>query len=283
MKLLSKVLIAASAVIAVKGLDNRLEISRYVVNSDKLPDEFDGFKILQLSDFHCDTTAGLSEAVRNEQPDIICMTGDMTHDIGSCEPFLYLLKQINDIAPIYLISGNHDVWRNDYQKLIEKCRTCGAIVLQDEMRTVTRGNAAIGIAGIEDPSSVNHDTILKKINNALSNIHPIEGFNMLLFHRANLLDMFADTEFDLILSGHMHGGQFRIPGIGGVVSPKTNIYDNGRIFFPKYFGGEYTLNNIKMIVSRGIGNPTILPRFFNRPEICTITLKKKPIEALAEK
>ena len=100
-----------------------------------------------------------------------------------------------------------------------------------------------------------------------------DGFNVLMFHRANLLDVFKNTDFDLILSGHMHGGQFRIPGIGGVVSPKTNFMQKGRIFFPKYFGGEYSLDDTKMIVSRGIGNPTILPRVFNRPEICSITLK----------
>lgn len=274
MKFINKALIAASAVVAVKGLDMRLEISRYTVNSDKLPDEFDGFKILQLSDFHCDTTAGLSEAVRNEQPDIICMTGDMTHDTGSYEPLINLMKQINDVAPIYLVSGNHDVWRNDYSQLVAECRKNGAVVLQNELQTIKRGSGTIAVAGIEDPSSVHHSTICDKISSALSEIQPIDGFNILLFHRANLLDIFADTAFDLILSGHMHGGQFRIPFVGGVVSPKTNMYGNGRIFFPKYFGGEYALNNIKMIVSRGIGNPSILPRFYNRPEICTVTLKK---------
>ncbi|MBR3791333.1 MAG: metallophosphoesterase, partial [Clostridia bacterium] len=107
----------------------------------------------------------------------------------------------------------------------------------------------------------------------LNNLLVSDGFNVLMFHRANLLDVFKNTDFDLILSGHMHGGQFRIPGIGGVVSPKTNFMQKGRIFFPKYFGGEYSLDDTKMIVSRGIGNPTILPRVFNRPEICSITLK----------
>ena len=274
MKLLRKVLLAGAVVVAAKGLDNRLEVSHYTVKSDKLPEEFDGFRILHLSDFHCDTTAGLVDAIKNEHPDIIFVTGDMTHDTGSYEPFTNLLQQIIDIAPVYIVSGNHDVWRSDYVELVDKCRELGAVVLQNESSLVNRENSAILVSGIEDPYFVNHDQISEKIQDGLSKITRFDGFNILLFHRANLLDIFKDCEFDLILSGHMHGGQFRIPGIGGVVSPKTNFIGNERIFFPKYFGGEYSLNNTKMIVSRGVGNPAILPRVFNRPEICTVILKK---------
>lgn len=277
MKLFGKVLLAGAVIVAAKGLDNRLEVSHYTVKSDKLPEEFDGFRILHLSDFHCDTTAGLVDAIKNENPDIICVTGDMTHDTGSYEPFVNLLQQIIDIAPVYIVSGNHDVWRSDYDELVNKCKEFGAVVLQNENSLINRENSTISISGIEDPYSVNHDKVYEKIYDALLKISKFDGFNILLFHRANLLDIFKDSEFDLILSGHMHGGQFRIPGIGGVVSPKTNFMDKGRIFFPKYFGGEYSLNNTKMIVSRGVGNPTILPRVFNRPEISTVILKKNSI------
>ena len=274
MKLLTKVLLASAAVAAAKGLDNRLEISHYLVKSGNLPDEFHDFRILHLSDFHCDKSAGLVDAIRSEEPDIICITGDMTHDTGSYLPFLNLLKQIIKIAPVYMVSGNHDVWRKDYQKLVNECKETGAFVLQDESIAVERCNSKIFISGIEDPYSVNHTAVCEKIENSLINLKQKEGFNILLFHRANLLDYLKDKGFDLILAGHMHGGQFRIPGVGGVVSPKTNFTSNSRVFFPKYFGGEYKHADTKMIVSRGIGNPTILPRIFNRPEICIITLKK---------
>lgn len=277
MKFLGKVLLAGAVIVAAKGLDNRLEVSHYTVNSDKIPDKFDGFRILHLSDFHCDSTAGLVDAIKNENPDIICVTGDMTHDTGSIEPFINLLKQIVKISPVYIVSGNHDVWRNDYAKLVEKCREIGAVVLEDESVLIKKESDFISISGIEDPYSVNHDKICEKINKSISKISKIDGFNILLFHRANLLDIFKDSGFDLILSGHMHGGQFRIPWVGGVVSPKTNFMGKGRIFFPKYFGGEYSLDETKMIVSRGVGNPTILPRVFNRPEICTIVLKRNSV------
>ncbi len=277
MKIISKVILAGAVVVAAKGLDNRLEVSHYTIKSDKLPEEFDDFKIVHLSDFHCDTTAGLTDAVRGENPDIICITGDMTHDTGSYEPFIRLLEELLKIAPVYIVSGNHDVWRNDYDELVKKCKELGAVFLQNESVEITKGDSKINISGIEDPSSVTHNVIVKKINEGLQKILIPDCFNVLMFHRANLLDMFDNKGFDLILSGHMHGGQFRIPGIGGVVSPKTNFIQKGRIFFPKYFGGEYALGNTKMIVSRGVGNPTILPRVFNRPEICSIILKKNPV------
>ena len=145
--------------------------------------------------------------------------------------------------------------------------------MQNESVTLTKGDSNILISGIEDPTSVTHSIVINSVNEGIKKIGKSDLFNVLLFHRANLLDLFSDSGFDLILSGHMHGGQFRIPGIGGVVSPKSNFTQKDRIIFPKYFGGEYSLGNTKIIVSRGIGNPTILPRVFNRPEICSITLK----------
>lgn len=274
MSLFSKVLLAGVVVVAAKGLDNRLEVSHYVVKNDKLPDDFDDFRIVQLSDFHCDKTAGLFDAIKNEHPDIICVTGDMAHDTGSYLPFIDLLKDLVNVAPVYIVSGNHDIWRNDYDELIEECKKYGAFVLQNEGNYINKNDKSILICGIEDPSTISYGSILEKISQSLEKLPNSDEFSILLFHRANLLDLFKDTDFDLILAGHMHGGQFRIPGIGGVISPKTNIMAKGRLFFPKYFGGEYTLEDKKIIVSRGVGNKTFLPRFYNRPEICTIILKK---------
>ena len=102
-----------------------------------------------------------------------------------------------------------------------------------------------------------------------------DGFEILLFHRANLLDEFADCSFDLILSGHMHGGQVRIPMLGGLAAPRSSYSSKESVFFPRYFGGRYEMNGTVMIVNRGLGNPTVIPRLFNRPEMIVITLKKK--------
>ena len=96
----------------------------------------------------------------------------------------------------------------------------------------------------------------------------------MLFHRANLLDKLRDKGFDLILAGHLHGGQFRIPKVGGVLSPKSSLAGGERMFFPKYFGGLYEYEDTKIIVSRGLGNPMVIPRIFNRPELVFIKLER---------
>ena len=126
---------------------------------------------------------------------------------------------------------------------------------------------------MEDPFTKIH--YKSKIKEYLSKFNTSSDYQILLFHRANLLDHIKDYGFDLILSGHLHGGQLRIPGMGGVFSPLSSLGDGSKILFPKYSGGEYKSENTTMIVNRGIGNPMIIPRVFNRPEIGIITLFHK--------
>ena len=275
MKKRNILLFAAMGLAAAKGLDNRLEVTHYRIKSKKIPLEFDNFRIVHISDFHCDKTAGIIDAIRNERPDIICATGDMAHDFGSYDPFINLLRSMLETAPVYVISGNHDVWRSDYDKMVEKCRKTGAVFLRDERVYINRDGAQIAVTGIEDPFSAAYKVINDNIKESLAKFTPYDGYNILLFHRANLLDKFKGKGYDLILSGHMHGGQIRIPGIGGMLCPKTNLTDKTKILFPKYFGGEYDIGDTKAIVSRGIGNPAIIPRIFNKPEICSIILKSE--------
>ena len=274
MKTVGKLLVAGAVFALAKGLDNRLEVTHYQIKSKKLPKSFENFRIVHIADFHCDKTAGVSDAIRNEKPDIICVTGDMAHDDGSFYPFIELLKKLSKIAPVYLVSGNHDVWRSDYEEFIVECKKCGAVFLQDERVLLEKDGEQISISGIEDPFSVTYNEIHKNLDKSIEKLGKSDLYDILLFHRANLLDKFSDCGVDLILSGHMHGGQIRIPGIGGMVCPKTNFHDKTKILFPKYFGGEYEIGKTKMIVTRGLGNPTIFPRLYNRPEICTVILKR---------
>lgn len=274
MKKLSKILLGtAAAAAALKGLDNRLEITHYNLSFTGLPPEFDNFKIALFSDIHCDCTAGLAEAVKGENPDIICIPGDMTHDDVPYEPFIHLLEKLVKIAPVYMCSGNHDVWRSDYVKFSSVCRDSGAYLLSDENEFIERDGAKIRIAGIEDPSAGLTKTALGRCEKSFSRLETGDSFGILLFHRANYFDYICDKGFDLVLAGHMHGGLMRIPILGGFVCPKTNLISETGTFFPKYFGGEYEKNGTKMIVTRGIGNTSFIPRFYNRPELCTITLK----------
>lgn len=273
MRIFTKILLAGAAVAAVKGLDNRLEITHYTVKSDKLPKEFDGFKICLFSDLHNDTTAGLSDAVRSENPDIICIPGDMTNDKKSYSPLIPLLDRLVNIAPVYMTSGNHDVWRNDYHELVLCCKNKGVIFLEDESVYIEKGSSKIKICGINDPIARSASATEKNLFSSLEKFEQENIYTVLLFHRANLFDFLLNSGFDLVLSGHMHGGQIRIPGIGGFVSPKTNVLSGSGLLFPNYISGEFNKSNTKMIVTRGIGNPSFIPRLYNRPELCSITLK----------
>lgn len=274
MKLAAKLLLAGAGLMALKGLDNRLEVTHYNVISKKIPKEFDGYKIVQVSDYHCEHIAGLTAEIAEENPDIIVSTGDMVNDRGGITPAVLFTEKLADIAPLYMVTGNHDVWRNDYDELISESERVGGIFLNNETIYLQRGNAQIALSGISDPYFRAAEQVSAYIENALEKLEDYDGFNILMFHRANRLSSLKNRGFDLILAGHMHGGQLRLPGIGGLLAPKTNIAD-GKLFFPQYFGGVYREADTTMIVSRGLGNPMLIPRIFNRPELVSITLHHK--------
>ncbi len=274
-KTTAKIIAAAGTVLlAARGFDNRLEVTHYTVESPKIPKSFEGFKILQISDYHCDTVPGLVDEIRAQSPDIIVSTGDLVHDKGSFEPGIQLMAQLMKIAPCFLVTGNHDVWRSDYKTFERLLARTGAVTLHNHTVKLSADGDRIALTGIDDPFSRDSAVIIKHINEAYERVKPDESlFNILLFHRANMLDLLKDKGFDVILAGHMHGGQFRLPWVGGVVAPKSSLTSGTPMLFPKYVGGHYQGYTTEMIVNRGIGNPMILPRFFNRPEIVVVTLR----------
>ena len=255
------------------GLDNRLETTRHSIRSAKIPAEFDGYKIIQISDVHSDEVPGLIDAIRLEKPDIIVSTGDLAHHTGGYEKAVSLIDTLLDIAPVYTITGNHEAWRADCLQMNRALSDLGAKPLGNSTITLKKDGAKIGLSGIDDPFSVVSQKIRDYLDKAATSISLIDGYNILLFHRANWLDYFADGGFDLIISGHMHGGQMRMPVLGGVISPRSSWASGKKILFPKYVGGRYKIENTELIVSRGLGNPMIIPRVFNRPELVSITLK----------
>lgn len=274
-KVLKTCAVTGGILCLVKGLDNRLEITDYFMESSKIPEEFDGFKILQISDYHAEKIPGLEEAIRTEAPDIIVSTGDLVHDKGSYLPGVQLCARLLEIAPVYAVTGNHDVWRTDYSAFDRDLTREGVKILHNERVFFERGKKSISLAGMDDPFTVDSNKIENEIKSVLSELESYDGYDILLFHRANLLDYFADSGFDLILSGHMHGGQFRLPDGRGVCAPKSSWSSNSPVFFPKYVGGHYKHYNTEMIVNRGLGNPMFIPRLFNRPEITVVTLSSK--------
>ena len=271
-KTIKALAIAGGVLCAVKGFDNRIEVSDYNIQSPKIGKGFNGFRILQISDYHSDNLPGLVDEIKSLKPDIIVSTGDLVHDKGSYKPGIRLMERLVKIAPVYAVTGNHDVWRMDYSELEKDLCKIGVKTLHDESVFLRCGDDEIRLSGIDDPAAVDKSGIEENLEESISAIPKYDGYTILLFHRANLMDILKHHGFDLILSGHMHGGQFRLPWGTGVCAPKSSWGSNSKALFPKYFAGLYESHGTKMIVNRGLGNPMIIPRLFNRPEITMIEL-----------
>lgn len=278
-KLLKAMTLTGGALCVIKGFDNRLEVTDYTVESPKIGKGFDGFRIVQISDYHCDSLPGLVDEIRALKPDIIVSTGDLVHDKGSYKPGVRLMEQLIKIAPVYAVTGNHDVWRADYGEMEKELNEVGVQTLHDTGVFLKQGDDELRLAGIDDPFSTVQSHIEENIENSIAQIPRYDGYTILLFHRANQMDILKHRCFDLILSGHMHGGQFRLPWGTGVCAPKSSWGSNSKALFPKYFAGMYKSHGTLMIVNRGLGNPMIIPRLFNRPEITVVELKHKPEDA----
>lgn len=251
-----------------------MKITHYTINSENIPLAFSGFKIVHLSDFHCEPKRGMILGVKNEKPDVIFMTGDMTDDKKPYGCFLKLLEAMLSIAPVYIVSGNHDAKRHDYIKLVEICRKMGAVYFRDSSEILKRGSDEITIYGLEDSGAREGKTLDAKIKNSLNSLERHGGYEILLFHRANKLEATENKNFDLIFSGHMHGGQIRLPYFGGIAAPKSSMGEGAKMLFPKYSGGRYKVGKTDVIVNCGMGNPVGLPRFGNPTEIVSATLNR---------
>jgi predicted MPP superfamily phosphohydrolase len=252
-----------------------LGVTHYNIKSDKLPAEFDGYKILQISDFHAASFYGgtdrLIEKVIKEKPDIIVLTGDLIDESTktSMQAVRALVSQSTIIAPVYFVSGNHDVWYEHYSELKDLLSDEGVVLLQNSKVKLKRGTSYINLFGINDPDTWNSTGAKQYLKNTAKELQNDNGsYNILLFHRANMFDTIKGYGFQLILSGHMHGGQVQIPFVGGLISPHKD-----RHWFPKYTEGKWTEDGTTMIVSRGLGNNISVPRILNPPEIVVVTLK----------
>lgn len=247
-------------------------VSHYTIKSSALPAEFNGFKIVQISDLHCarfgDRQEGLITRIKAEKPDIIVLTGDIMDDgIGDMESISMLLDGITPLAPVYSVSGNHDKWYSgfkDFQKLLEDKKV---ILLENRDEKIDRNGARINITGIGDPNVWDDRKAEQYLEKYLNELKPSGGYNILLFHRANMFAGIKGKGYQLVLAGHMHGGQVQIPFVGGAKSPHGQ-------WFPKYAQGKYEEEGTVMIVSRGLGNVVVVPRVLNPPELVVVTLSR---------
>lgn len=246
--------------------NNWLEITDYSIDNEDIPDYFDGYVIAQISDLHNASLLGdnnnIIEALEERNPNIIVLTGDIVSSYDfDIKPVADLLAEINDIANIFYVSGNHEarLSDNEYQELVTLLEEYGVYILDNSTISIVDHDSHITISGISDQGFAASNW------NYFSNILDEEDFNIFLAHRPGDFDEYSLYDFDLILSGHAHGGQIVIPFLGGMFTP-----DEG--FFPEYDAGVYNQNDSTMIISRGIGNSIFPFRINNRPELVFVEL-----------
>lgn len=252
-----------------------LELNCYTITSEELPEEFDGYRIAQVSDLHNAEMGKDNEKLltmlQNAQPDIIVITGDLIDSRDTdLAVALRFAEQATKIAPCYYVTGNHEARIPEYPKLKEGLTELGVFVLEDARLEIEQSGETIVLLGVDDPSfevdylSGDAHTLMRDKLEALMNKE--DGYTILLSHRPELFEIYADHGVNLVLSGHAHGGQFRLPFAGGLVAPNQGL-------FPEYDAGQYMDHNTCMIVSRGVGNSIIPIRYNNRPEVVLIELK----------
>lgn len=255
--------------------DNCLQVSEYTYSDWDIPSQFDGYKIVQVSDLHGKSIGKdhdkMIEKIKEQDPDIIVLTGDLVDrrrwNIDSAMSFA---KQAAEIAPVYFIAGNHEANSGRYDIILDELDKCGVIVLRDEAVLLEKDDSFINLIGLECvgflPSSYREFYDLDNVEEILDNLKEDNMVNIVLSHRPELIKLYAKAEVDLVFCGHAHGGQIRLPYIGGILAPDQGL-------FPEYTDGVYYLGRTGMVVSRGIGNSVFPFRINNRPELVSVTLK----------
>ena len=251
-----------------------LGVNEYEIVSKRIPESFDGFRIAQISDLHNaefgEGNSKLIELLSQSDPDIIVLTGDLIDSRQTdIDVALAFARKAMKIAPVYYVSGNHEARAREYEDLKMGLLEAGVVVLENQKVQITREGENITLMGIDDPG-FREDYLFGDAaavaGHAIENLQDgSDGYTILLSHRPELFDVYVDTGMDLVFSGHAHGGQFRLPFIGGLVAPNQG-------FFPEYDAGLFSEVNTTMIVSRGVGNSIIPIRFNNRPEIVVVEL-----------
>lgn len=263
----------------------KIDVTKYTISNEKIPEEFNGFKIVQLSDFHSqgyrNTTEDIISKVKDINPNIIVMTGDMVSwDMEDIEEAKNLIKSLVESYPIYYIDGNHEhlaeiLRPGKYVAFIEFMKELGVTTIKNDYIEIYKGDKSINLYGINLPLDgatglyVNKFQLEKNyVEKTLPKANE-EKFNILLAHTPTFIKQYSKWGADLVLAGHMHGGIVRIPFTNiGLLSPERTI-------FPKYAAGKFKVNGSIMIVNRGIGGSSFDLRLFNNPEITVITLRSK--------
>lgn len=271
-KVIVLILINILIILFIFWQNNYITITKINYVNEKIPVEFNGYKIAHISDLHNkdfgNKQSYLINKIKEISPDVIFITGDLIDKrFTNIDVSMEFINQAVNIAPIYYIPGNHEAYIEEYDDLKYMLLNSGITILDDKSIEIKKDNSSIDLLGLVDPNFYIKSKQILNTEDRLSEISKSDKFKILLSHRPELLDIYEKNNIDLVFCGHAHGGQFRIPYVLGMFAPNQG-------FLPKYTSGIYKKNLTSMIVSRGIGNSILPIRIFNRPEIIQITLNR---------
>lgn len=253
-----------------------LQVTETDVPVHGLPEGFEGLRVVHLSDLHGHEYGAdsreLLALVAEQKPDLIVMTGDMIDQESQLSMLPALARGLAAIAPTYYVTGNHEwgLGTSVVKQLKGVLEQCGVTVLSNEYKVLERNNDWLILAGVDDPNGFADQTTPEELYAAIQAQYPSRR-TVLLAHRNDRFDQYAAAGYDLVLSGHGHGGIVRLPFTDGLLG-------TGRELFPTWTAGVYTLGDSTLFVSRGLGNNTTPGpgfRLFNRPDLAVLVLTKR--------
>lgn len=271
-KLIVFLITAALIWLFIWGSNNWIQTTEYTISSEKLPEAFDGKKIVQISDLHNAMFGNnqklLIEKVEKAEPDAIFITGDLIdserYDLDTA---LILVDALVEMSDVYFVTGNHEVAVNKLEDIKAALVERGVIYLENEAVEWEVDGEILQIAGIHDPLMDMYYRDEEYTRDAIATASLTDDFTLLLAHRPEQIAVYADNEIDIVFSGHAHGGQVRIPGLGGLFAP-------GQGWFPRMTEGIFENRETQLVLSRGLGNSGFPLRILNLPEIVSVTLEK---------
>lgn len=253
-----------------------LDIQTLTYRNKKLPLSFEGFRVLHISDFH-NAQFGrhqrkILKQIQNLQPDIIVLSGDMIDRKKTTKENIYknftFIEGIVKLAPVYYVPGNHEATSCMYIYLKQFLLDIGVYVIENSKVEISRKQETISLIGLKDPKFYDDDQYRFEENLASIRKTVDTSFCMLLSHRPEKFIVYEKYGIDLAFCGHAHGGQVRIPKVGGLYAPGQGI-------FPTFTDGFYTANTCTMVVSRGLGNSRAPLRVNNHPQLVVVCFRKE--------
>lgn len=248
-----------------------ITVTNYTLTSSKLPEAFEHYRIVQVSDLH-NTAFGkdnqtLLKKIQEAKPDSIVITGDLIDSRRTnLEVALAFAACAVEIAPCYYVAGNHESRIDAFPELREGLEELGVQILANEWLSIEKDGQYIQIAGIFDPKFYAQEVKPEVVQKLLTKALPPDGYTILLAHRPEYFDVYAEQGVDLVFCGHAHGGQMRLPVVGGLYAPGQGV-------LPTYDAGLFQQKDTTMVVSRGLGNSLFPLRVNNRPELVVVELR----------